>query len=236
MGAKEHCNVEEEVTAVANGDVIEKLKECKEANDKCMGAAASLKDKAECYMTYGVCIGKDLAICAGPCLPSSAMCMMGAVGNYKKMIMCGMQFVNCARKECMKSNIEEEDSYAPFALAVQSAHLGQTDNGIIDVVKECQASERQCVSEAKNPMEKAKCFLKFGLCVAKGFKGCTKCFPSVAMCLMTARGKPMAVLKCAMDFVECAKESCVYEETTAVSNGDIIEKWKSAKMPTTNVW
>jgi coenzyme F420-reducing hydrogenase gamma subunit len=105
--AKEKCNVAEEITAVANDDIIEKLKECKEANDKCMAGALSMKDKATCYMGYGMCIGKDLAACAGPCLPQSAWCMMGARGNWKAMMACGMQFVNCARKECMKNDLRQ---------------------------------------------------------------------------------------------------------------------------------
>ena len=48
----------------SNGSCI--FLQCKEANDKCMAGADSIKAKAMCYMTYGVCIGKDLAECAGP--------------------------------------------------------------------------------------------------------------------------------------------------------------------------
>merc|ERR1719320_1632368 len=104
---KSKCNVEEEVTAVSNDDIIEKMKQCKEANDKCMVGASSIKDKATCYMSYGLCIGKDLAKCAGPCVPQSAWCMMGARGSWGKMLACGVQFVNCARKECLTDDIRQ---------------------------------------------------------------------------------------------------------------------------------
>jgi len=229
--AKEKCNVAEEITAVANDDIIEKLKECKEANDKCMAGALSMKDKATCYMGYGMCIGKDLAACAGPCLPQSAWCMMGARGNWKAMMACGMQFVQCARKECMKNDLLIEDEYQPFSLAVQSAAVGEVDNGVIDIIKKCQAEEHECAASAIGAVEKAKCFAKFGLCLAKGLAGCaTQCFPNMAICLMGAHGNPLKTFQCAMEFVACAKSKCdVAVEVTAVSNGDVIEKLKECK-------
>merc|ERR1712042_250889 len=121
---------------------------CTEANDKCIAQADGIKAKALCYMSYGVCIGKNLAECAGPCLPQSAWCMMGARGNWEAMLACGMQFVNCARKECMKKDVLIEDEYQPFALAVQSAAIGEVDNGVIEIIKECQAAEHECVAGA----------------------------------------------------------------------------------------
>merc|ERR1712183_1108574 len=228
--AKSKCDVVE-TTAVSNGDVIEKLKECKEANDKCMSGAGGIKEKGMCYMSYGVCIGKDLAECAGPCLPQSAWCMMGARGNWKAMMACGMQFVQCARKECMKNELLIEDEYQPFSLAVQNAAVGEVDNGVIDIIKKCQAEEHECAASAIGAVEKAKCFAKFGLCLAKGLAGCaTQCFPNMAICLMGAHGNPLKTFQCAMEFVACAKSKCdVAVEVTAVSNGDVIEKLKECK-------
>merc|ERR1719334_1381453 len=229
--AKEKCNAVEEVTAVSNDDIIEKLKACKEANDKCMAGATSIKEKATCYMGYGLCIGKDLAACAGPCLPQSAWCMMGAHGSWKAMMACGMQFVNCARKECMKNDLLIEDGYEPFSLAVQNAAVGEIDNGVIDIIKECQAEEHECVGAATDAVEKAKCFAMFGLCLAKGLAGCAKqCLPNMAICLMSAHGNPLKTVQCAMEFVACAKSKCnTAEEITALSTGGIIEKLKECK-------
>jgi len=225
--AKEKCNTVEEVTAISNNDVIEKLKKCKEANDKCMTGAVSIKDKATCYLKYGACIGRDLAPCAGPCLPSTAVCMLAAGGNWGKMLACGVQFVACAKISCSR----EPEAYEPFALVIESAHLLETDNGIVEIIKQCQDEARQCKAEAHGPIGIAKCFVKFGLCLATKLGGCaSQCLPNMAMCMMGAAGNPIKTLQCAMEFVACAKEKCnVAEEITAVSNGDIIEKFKVCK-------
>merc|ERR1719334_229273 len=221
--AKEKCNVVEEISAVPNNDVIEKLKKCKEANDKCMDGAVSVKDKATCYLGYAACIGKDLAPCAGPCLPSTAVCMLAAGGNWGKMLACGVQFVACAKISCSR---EPQDV---FELAIQDAHLMETDNGIIDIIKQCQDESKQCIAEAHGPIGKAKCFIKFGGCLATHLAGCaSQCLPNMAMCMMGAAGDPMKTLKCAFGFIACAKEKC-NTAVTPVPNGDVIEKLKECK-------
>merc|ERR1711872_1039026 len=50
--AKSKCDTAVEVTAVSNDDIIEKMKQCKEANDKCMAQADGIKAKAFCCMCW----------------------------------------------------------------------------------------------------------------------------------------------------------------------------------------
>jgi len=148
-----------------------------------------------------------------------------------EMAKCAFAMVNCVKTECNDFLRIEGDGYEPFALAVQTATVGEVDNGVIDIIKQCQSAEEECKNSAQSPIEKAKCFLKFGVCVAKGVAGCAKqCLPNMAFCMMSAKGDPMATFQCAMDFVACAKSKCnVEEEVTAVSNDDIIEKMKQCK-------
>merc|ERR1712002_1413579 len=128
-----------------------------------MAGAVSVKEKATCYLGYAACIGRDLAPCAGPCLPSTAVCMLAAAGNWGKMLACGVQFVACAKISCSR---EDQDAFEPFALVIETADLLETDNGIIDVIKQCRDESKQCIAEAHSPIGKAKCFVKFGVCLA----------------------------------------------------------------------
>merc|ERR1711962_1093841 len=126
----------------------------------------------------------------------------------------------------------QDDFYKPFAIAVQNADVGVIDNGAIEIIKECRSEEFACIkASGRNPIAMAKCFLKFGVCVAKGLSGCAKeCLPNMVICLMRAHGNPMETLQWAMSFVSCAKDKCnSVEEVTAVSNGDIVEKWKQCE-------
>merc|ERR1711936_945850 len=80
---------------------------------------------------------------------------------------CAMDLVTCAKEHC---NVEVDD-FEPFIVAIETAHIGETDNGIIEVIKECQDASRQCIADAHGPIEKAKCFVQFGVCLATKLSG-----------------------------------------------------------------
>merc|ERR1712121_243179 len=110
---------------------------------------------------------------------------MGAAGNPMAMAKCAFDMVNCVKTECNNFLQIEGDGYEVFDLAVETAAIGEVDNSVIDIIKQCQAAAHECKTAAQSPIEKAKCFLKFGVCVAKGLSGCAKeCLPNMATCMM----------------------------------------------------
>jgi len=224
-----------DVGEVDNG-VIDIIKKCKDANTKCLQEAGhGIVGKMKCFLQFGGCLAKGLGGCIGPCVPQMAMCVVAAHGNPIQMFLCATKFVNCAKEKCGGAQ-KVIDEYYPYEIAVQTATIDLTDNSILGPIQECQDAHHECVAAAKDVGSKAKCFMKFGLCVAKKLVGCTKeCMPNMAICLLGAHGNPMKTIACAVNFIRCAKAHCQEDvgavvTSTAIANNDAVEKMKQCKI------
>ena len=58
--------------------------------------------------------------------------MLAGAGNWAKMLACGVQFVACAKISCSREDVQP----LPYEMIVQTAHLMETDNGIVDIIKQ----------------------------------------------------------------------------------------------------
>jgi len=111
---KSHCVGNPTDLAISNNalemssnDITQIIKECMDANTACLALAPpGLPHKVVCYLKCGYCLGKNLAVCAAPCTPSMAICMMGASGDWMKTLACATTFIKCAKDSCTKYALE----------------------------------------------------------------------------------------------------------------------------------
>jgi len=188
----------------------ESVQDCISAEAQCMSGADGYLAKIRCLAALAACIGKEAQECGAKCLPPFVECIRDAGLDITKVTACGASMITCV-KECVGGikALAVAEPYAPYQMAVDFAVYEETDNGIIEVIKECQVGHAKCMSEAGTIGDKAKCFLQFGWCIARKVAGCSKsCIPGMAICLMGAHGDPIKTFLCATNFIRCVKHEC----------------------------
>merc|ERR1711931_292870 len=70
-----------------------------------------------------------------------------------------------------------------------------------DLFKECIDIQQSCMAAASSPLEKAQCYVQFGLCIATHGMKCYKtCIPPMQECIQAAGHDFMKTLACGADY------------------------------------
>merc|ERR1739848_691683 len=87
------------------------------------------------------------------------------------------------------------------ALANPLSEPAPEDN---DLFKECIEIQQSCMAAATSPLEKAQCYVQFGLCIATHGMKCYKtCIPPMQECIQAAGHDFMKTLACGADYIKC---------------------------------
>merc|ERR1712002_150093 len=180
--------------------------ECKTMHQACMGAATTIRERVKCFIQLGVCVGAKVVGCSKTCIMPLIQCKLSAGHDWPAVFQCCKDFIQCAIGGCKGGGPVAALEFSPDEVAVEMYFPKSAELGIAD---ECRDMHRQCISLARNPIQRIKCLAQLGLCLGARIVGCSKdCIAPLIQCKIGAIGSWIGTFKCCADFIKCAIGGC----------------------------